>query len=964
MISVLAVAGIFGVSSAIINSNTNPFKEAKAWASISSGKRVFLNVNSNSGHPGEASASFKVKYGTSNADSESISPKNTTRIGTSDWYYFDLEYAASYFCILRYDPGGNIYWNGKTNGNIGWNTEYNRPVIQWNNYGSSDSDWYTGALPTNVKWEKGYSGQSGWTTPTNMTWNTTLNCWEEYIDLAANQSLVLKMSEKGSSSNVPIPRDSATSASTTKKGDEIVFSNAGKYRVTVGPNCWSYGSSGYIWGGADGSDIKNAYTVTVRPNTAGYGTVSTTTIYAPSGETYSTSSKTLTVGGTIGSTTTSTATASAATAQYTYTFDSWSRSSGTITSNITITANFIREENDVTLSFKYVVDGVLQDKKIVQAGGSSTWQSLSDGSVTGSYSTPIGNLTEPTYPGCSFDGWYSDATCKTGISSSSIGSKSGNTIYAKFSSLNTSKNLYIGIDGSVDSNKYIVTNWGSDSCGYIVSFNSSDGIISVVKVREMKTISFGGWKYYSFFAPKEATKIVVSYGEWGGRRQTIDLGVGSGTDYIDPNNNTNTIKYANGKNLFVVGGSTENADNNTKRTGHWANIVYYLDVSTSSTFASLVSQTVMSAPANASTHNAAEIFNVSIPASAGTHYYTRAHYVADGNEGFVTAVGGEDGVEKSKVVTRYSIDGDQSVEFAQNLTLNFYVNDSQQIWLVNCSGIDAAGYIYISTDYTPGELKIDCSSSAGTAFSHAKLSSVSDLTGLTTVIFNGKTGMIKVPIFNLRNGTNPSSGVTYSLTLTDSNNSNNYTAITGVSVVTSSPVYHITFTDTIMSSTHTVAVSTTNGQAAKTAYDIATAIQNAKNKSVCEISQDTAIDLCKAYDANSGNALLTGSKIKTWASEIDDSGADINMRSIRYQLGKKAGGNYVIALLGNFSLNTLFGEEDSLSTVIIIVASSVALLSITALSSSLFFLHSFFFSIILSCNFCLLLSSCFLNFSI
>ncbi|MBQ7250967.1 MAG: starch-binding protein [Bacilli bacterium] len=92
--------------------------------------------------------------------------------------------------------------------------------------------------------------------------------------------------------------------------------------------------------------------------------------------------------------------------------------------------------------------------------------------------------------------------------------------------------------------------------------------------------------------------------------------------------------------------------------------------------------------------------------------------------------------------------------------------------------------------------------------------------------------------------------------------------------------------------------ATADGAAAKAAYKIANAIKGAPNQSVCNISSSDATTLCTLYDAASSNSKLTGATVTTWNSvkpTYSDS-QNATMPNIRIQLGKIAGGGYVISL--------------------------------------------------------------------
>ena len=98
---------------------------------------------------------------------------------------------------------------------------------------------------------------------------------------------------------------------------------------------------------------STSYDVEIASSNTDYGSVSAAAASVPSGTTISTSSNTITLG-TSPDATVITATPTASDAQYTYAFDSWTGvpAGGTVTEDLTITANFTRTVNEYTITWK------------------------------------------------------------------------------------------------------------------------------------------------------------------------------------------------------------------------------------------------------------------------------------------------------------------------------------------------------------------------------------------------------------------------------------------------------------------------------------------------------------------------------------------------------------------------------------------------------------------------------------
>lgn len=250
-------------------------------------------------------------------------------------------------------------------------------------------------------------------------------------------------------------------------------------------------------------------------------------------------------------------------------------------------------------------------------------------------------------------------------------------------------------------------------------------------------------------------------------------------------------------------------------------------------------------------------------------------------------------------------------------------NGTGVIYVVDVDAISLMGYVYYASSKTAGDIHLTTKrSDDSVVLNNVLLTSVTSVESISNFGYfdqNTFVNLYKIPIYNLR-GADGSAQVTKIVW-----NDGTETTVTGLpTAATDSPHYY----------ERSGTATTSKGNAAHAMFSIYTEIQNDTEKSVCNIDKDVAEDLCDLYDSGDSD-LLERSVIKTWASTKPTYSGSQNwpMSNIRYQLGNIAGGVYKVTGLGAFSLNTLFGNnENNLSTIIIIISSSVALLSVTALS--------------------------------
>ena len=154
----------------------------------------------------------------------------------------------------------------------------------------------------------------------------------------------------------------------------------------------------------------NYYSVTISRNNTSYGTVSNSSVSIPYGTTYSVSGNTLT----FSNATKVTASAIAVTG-YTTTFSGWSSTSGTITGNVTINANFTRTVNNysVTISRNNTSYGTVSNSSVSIPYG--TTYSVSGNTLTFSNGTKVtASVTNATGYNTSISGWSLSSGTITG----------------------------------------------------------------------------------------------------------------------------------------------------------------------------------------------------------------------------------------------------------------------------------------------------------------------------------------------------------------------------------------------------------------------------------------------------------------------------------------------------------------------------------------------------------------------
>lgn len=278
-------------------------------------------------------------------------------------------------------------------------------------------------------------------------------------------------------------------------------------------------------------------------------------------------------------------------------------------------------------------------------------------------------------------------------------------------------------------------------------------------------------------------------------------------------------------------------------------------------------------------------------------------------------------------------DGKKSIEFTKAGNYNFYFkidNGTNYLYIVDVGEIANAGTLFISSPQgTIGNITIYTTNTKGDhQFNNVALTNVSGVEKKSSTLKFGNGYIYMIPLYNLR-GNDAGSKCT-SVTFSWTSPSSGSIALTGVdSLGGSAELYYVDGST----------ASTNKYVGLKVALDIDAAITAASNHSVCNVDSATAKALCDRYDAVTaaqGSSLLTSSTINTYTSTQPtySGSADIPMVSIRYQLGKRTGISSYYSSINSFKPYELIVGEDGVdaSIILIIVASSISILSITALS--------------------------------
>lgn len=281
------------------------------------------------------------------------------------------------------------------------------------------------------------------------------------------------------------------------------------------------------------------YTVSFGVSPAGYGTVSQASVTnVPHGTVPSSSTNTVTVNGT-----TVTATPHAQDADYNYAFSSWSGIPGSVTSAVTITANFTRTARPLTnyrTSCASTFDIVLHDNNGGSHNGSATV------AVNG---TTLTSITPPTKSGFVVEGYYDDDSYSHKVAASdgtlqenvtgytgaggAWTKGSGATLYAKWTASYTVTYNANGGDGTMtDSNSPYAS--GSTVTVLGNSFTAPTG----KEFDHWNTAANNSGASYNPSATFTISANTILYAQW----RDVNYNV----TYSAPSNGNYTIKVADG----------------------------------------------------------------------------------------------------------------------------------------------------------------------------------------------------------------------------------------------------------------------------------------------------------------------------------------------------------------------------------------------------------------------------------
>ena len=255
---------------------------------------------------------------------------------------------------------------------------------------------------------------------------------------------------------------------------------------------------------------------------------------------------------------------------------------------------------------------------------------------------------------------------------------------------------------------------------------------------------------------------------------------------------------------------------------------------------------------------------------------------------------------------------------------NTNVTGTANFHIVDVGEVDKFGMLFIASNQNASTLRITSKEGASTTvLNNVLLSSVVGFHEYTRVTgFNGYSHLYVVPVFNLRGA--DTGKLVDRVIINDTTRT-----VTGLPTTKGASITYYYGS--------TGAASTAGGKAGLAVTTIDEYIYATTNHSVCELTKDNAGTLDTLYKAatSASTTLHQTATINTYTSTLDaGTKGDVLVSSIYTQISAIAStGKPIGQAVHSFSPLSLFGDsEDGLSTIIIIAASSVALLSVTALS--------------------------------
>ena len=331
--------------------NSSDASNIVLWEQTSSGTTHTVPISSTSGLSGgvkfvSVSTSISAPKTITNMDFNSITVSSTDNISNWDCrvYYYTITFTANGYgnvssASVTVPQGSTIWYEGSS--------------VKVQSSGSTQTITATPDTAT-IQYTYSFTGWAGVaSTPTviasDMTvtanFSRTVNNYTVTFDANPSHGSV-----SPSSLSVPYGTVITESVNTLSVGGTTVTAtpNDPDIQYTYSFDSWTIPQStveGNMVVTALFTTTVNNYVIGIESSNTAFGTVDESIVYAPYGTAYSVSGNTLTIG-----TTVITATPTVGDAQYNYALYGWSVSSGTVTSDMSIVANFIQMVREYTVT--------------------------------------------------------------------------------------------------------------------------------------------------------------------------------------------------------------------------------------------------------------------------------------------------------------------------------------------------------------------------------------------------------------------------------------------------------------------------------------------------------------------------------------------------------------------------------------------------------------------------------------